>query len=139
MSLIKKNLSTFPSLAEFFDDDWLSKNEFFKDWKPAVNVEETDKNFEIEMVAPGFDKDDFNVSVENGVLTIQAKSQKEEEHKKKKFTRKEFSYKSFEKSFTLPENVNADDIDATYKRGLLKLVIPKIEQKTSDKKQVKVS
>jgi HSP20 family protein len=126
-------------LAEFFDDDWLSKNEFFKDWKPAVNVEETDKNFEIEMVAPGFDKDDFNVSVENGVLTIQAKSQKEEEHKKKKFTRKEFSYKSFEKSFTLPENVNADDIDATYKRGLLKLVIPKLEQKTSDKKQVKVS
>jgi HSP20 family protein len=113
-------LSDFFDNDRFFDSDWLKKQSV-----PAVNVKETDKNFKIEVAAPGLSKKDFKITVDNGVLTISSEKQEEKEQKEKDYTRKEFSYSSFSRSFTLPENVNEDDVKANYEDGLLKLNITK--------------
>ena len=130
MSLIKRSnwpsfvngpwLSDFFDNDRFFDSDWLKKQSV-----PAVNVKETDKDFEIEVAAPGLSKKDFKIAVDNGVLTISSEKKEEKELKEKDYTRKEFSYSSFSRSFTLPENVNEDDVKANYEDGLLKLNIAK--------------
>jgi HSP20 family protein len=130
MSLIKR--SNWPSLANgswlsdfsdndrFFYSDWLKKQSM-----PAVNVKETEKNFEIEVAAPGLNKKDFKITVDNGVLTISSEKEEEKEQKEKDYTRKEFSYSSFSRSFTLPENVNEEDVKANYEDGVLKLNVAK--------------
>jgi len=130
MTLVKK--SEWPSLIsnsfltdffdgdKFFDSDWLRNKSL-----PAVNVKETDKNFEIELAAPGLAKKDFKVTAENGILTISSEKQEEKEQKEKDYTRREFSYNSFSRSFTMPENTNEDDIKANYEDGILKLQVAK--------------
>jgi HSP20 family protein len=130
MSLIKR--SEFPLLGnstwlsdlfdneKFFDSDWLKKQSF-----PAVNVKETDKNYEIEVAAPGRTKNDFTIAAEDGVLTISSEKKEEKEQKEKGYTRKEFTYNSFSRSFTLPENANEDEIKASYTDGILKLEVAK--------------
>lgn len=120
-------LPSFSSMVEnFFDND----NDFEKWWKgaktvPAVNVVETDKSFDMEVAAPGMKKEDFKVEVKEGMLMISAETKHEEEEKKENYTRREFSYSSFNRSFRLPENVKADNIVANYKNGILKLTMPK--------------
>ena len=133
MTLVKFRKPRLPWYDTMFTDllgtDRLLTNDFFLEnkWVPAMNVKETDDRFEIEIAAPGFTKDDFNVSIENGVLRIEAENKEEMEKKEDDYTRREFNYNSFYRSFTLPENVNADEmIDATYKRGILKLVLNKL-------------
>ena len=144
MNLIKRSdwpslvngpwLSAFFDNDRFFDSDWLKKQSL-----PAVNVKETDKNFEIEVAAPGLSKKDFKITVDNGVLTISSEKKEEKEQKEKDYTRKEFSYSSFSRSFTLPENVNEDDVKANYENGLLKLdVAKKVITQTKDKKAIEV-
>lgn len=144
MNLIKRSdwpslvngpwLSDFFDNDRFFDSDWLKKQSL-----PAVNVKETDKNFEIEVAAPGLSKKDFKITVDNGVLTISSEKKEEKEQKEKDYTRKEFSYSSFSRSFTLPENVNEDDVKANYENGLLKLdVAKKVITQTKDKKAIEV-
>lgn len=130
MSLIKRadwpSLMNGPWLSDFFDNDryfdadWLRKQSM-----PAVNVKESEKDFEIEVAAPGFSKKDFNVAIEKGVLTISSERKEEKEQKEKNYTRKEFSYNSFSRSFTLPENVNEEDIRASYMDGILRLNVAK--------------
>ncbi len=99
---------------------------------PAVNVAESNDGFQIEMAAPGFNKSDFKVEVDNMVLTISAESKAEQtdenENNGLRYARREFSYQSFSRSFTLPETVNTDQINATYEQGLLMLNIPKKEE-----------
>lgn len=138
MALLQKAIPTFPTLSDFFDEDWF--NTKFKNGHalPAINVINNEKSYEVELAAPGFNKEDFEISVENGVLTISAKSEKEEEEKKKNFTRKEFSSRAFSNSFTLPENIDADHIEASHKNGVLHLTIQKTIQAMPAKKQVKV-
>ncbi|MBK7872616.1 MAG: Hsp20/alpha crystallin family protein [Saprospiraceae bacterium] len=120
-------LPSFNSMVEnFFDND----NDFEKWWKgaktiPAVNVVETDKSFDMEVAAPGMKKEDFKVEVKEGMLMISAETKHEEEETKENYTRREFSYSSFNRSFRLPENVKADNIVANYKDGILKLTMPK--------------
>jgi len=92
---------------------------------PAVNVKETEKAFELEVAAPGLSKKDFKVTAEGGVLTVSSESKQEKEEKEKDYTRKEFNYSSFSRSFTLPENVNEEDIKAIYEDGVLRLSIAK--------------
>lgn len=92
---------------------------------PAVNVRETDKAFEVEVAAPGLTKKDFKITAENGLLTISSERNEEREEKEKDYTRKEFSYSAFSRSFSLPENINEDDIKARYEDGILKLDISK--------------
>lgn len=130
MSLIKRSewplldtglwLSDLFDNEKFFDSDWLKKQSL-----PAVNVKETEKNYEIEVAAPGRSKKDFNISAENGVLTISSEQTEEKEQKENGYTRKEFSYNSFSRSFSLPENSNEEDIKANYADGILKLEIAK--------------
>jgi HSP20 family protein len=130
MSLIKRNewpllgngswLSDFFDTEKFFDSDLLKNRAL-----PAVNVKESEKNYEIDVVAPGRSKKDFNISAENGVLTISSEMKEEKEEKEKDYTRKEFSYSSFSRSFVLPENANEDDIKANYTEGILKLEVAK--------------
>lgn len=124
--------------ARFFGKNWLEKE--FGQAFPAVNIKETNKDFGLEFAAPGFKKEDFKVGVENGILSISAEKKEEKNEENKKFTRKEFSYNSFSRSFTLPENVNTENIDAKYENGILNLSIPKKEEtKTLPKKDIKVA
>jgi HSP20 family protein len=130
MSLIKRStwpvlgngswLSDFFDNEKFFDSDWMKKLPV-----PAVNVRETDKAFEVEVAAPGLTKKDFKITAENGLLTISSERNEEREEKEKDYTRKEFSYSAFSRSFSLPENINEDDIKARYEDGILKLDISK--------------
>lgn len=117
-------------------DDLLMENR----WIPAMNVKETDDLFEIEIAAPGFNKKDFEISVENGLLKITAECKEETKKDEENFTRREFNYNSFVRSFTLPENVDEEQlIDATYKRGILKLVLNKLHvDETTPKRVIEV-
>lgn len=144
MALIKRSewpllgngsfLSEFFDNERFFDSDWLKKQSL-----PAVNVKETDKTFEIEVAAPGRSKKDFNISAENGVLTISSETKEEKEEKQDNFTRKEFNYSSFSRSFTLPDNANEDDIKANYADGILKLeVAKKVIGQPKSRKEIEV-
>lgn len=95
---------------------------------PAVNILENKNDFEVSLAVPGMKKDDFNIDVEGNTLSISAETKEEKEEKEEKYTRKEFSYSSFVRSFTLPEGVNKEKIDASYENGLLKVVLPKTEE-----------
>ena len=98
---------------------------------PAVNVSETDKEFSLTIAAPGLDKKDFKVDAYDDMLTISA--EKEREEKSERFNRREYNYSSWSRSFTLPENCDAGKINAEYKNGELKIVIPKMEIKQPKK------
>jgi HSP20 family protein len=110
-----------------------------KDLFPAVNVKDRESSYEIELTAPGLRKEDFNIHIENGVLTISSESSKEEEEKNEKFTRKEFRYNAFSRSFSLPDNAKEDDLKALYENGLLKVTIAKKQIESPKRKQIEVS
>ncbi|MFW5793672.1 MAG: Hsp20/alpha crystallin family protein [Bacteroidota bacterium] len=97
---------------------------------PAVNVLENNDEFKIEVAAPGLDKKDFKVDLDNNVLTISSEKEfkDEEDDKEGKYMRREFSYTSFKRSFTMPQSVDADKIKAKHKDGILQIVIPKKEE-----------
>lgn len=133
MTLIKPRRS---HMSDFFSDDWLNSKWLENDWTPAVNVVDEEEGYEIEVAAPGIKKEDFKVAVENGVLTITGESSTEDEEKSKNYTRKEFSSRSFTKSFTLPENISDDEVTAKYEDGVLKLSIKKSKSQLLPKKEV---
>jgi HSP20 family protein len=147
MSLVKSNKKEefFPTLlSDFFDNDKFFGNRWFeKEFNqslPAVNIKEDGKQFDIEFAAPGFSKADFKIDVEQNVLTVSAEKKEEKNDENKRFTRREFSYSSFSRSFTLPQSVNAEQINARYADGLLQLHIPKKEEvKTLPKKQITIN
>ncbi len=124
--------------AKFYGKNWLEKE--FGQSLPAVNIKETNKEFNLDLVAPGFQKGDFKINVADNVLTIGAEKEEEKNEENKKFTRKEFSYSSFSRSFNLPESADADQIDAKYSDGILKLSVPKkVETSNLPKKEIKVA
>jgi HSP20 family protein len=129
--------------SDLLGTDRLLTDDFFMEsrrWIPSMNVKETKKTFEIDIAAPGFDKKDFNVSIDNGILEISAENKREMEKKTEDYTRREFNYSTFNRSFTLPENVNEkEEIDATYKNGILKLVLNKLKEvEVAPKKVIEV-
>jgi HSP20 family protein len=138
MTLIKfknsndsENLPYFPSIfGNFFNDfmnnDLVAKNVFHS--VPAVNISETPDKFIVELVAPGMNKQDFKLEVENRVLNISAKKKEEKKEENARFTKREFSYTSFSRSFNLPEIVSADSISAEYDKGILMIQLPKKEE-----------
>lgn len=139
-TLIRGN-SIFPSVNTFFDDVF-SKNMF--DWNeknfsslgstlPSVNMKETDSEMKIELAAPGMNKEDFKIEIDNDILSISCEKEehKTEENKDERYTRKEFSYQSFCRSFTLPDNLKKDEIEASYKDGLLHVTIMKNKEAKS--------
>jgi HSP20 family protein len=126
--------------------DFFNLENFFQDTSrpsrglPAVNISEDEKGFNIDVVAPGFKKEDFKVNVEDDILTISAetKSETTEGGDKKQYSRREYSYSSFTRSFRLPDNAKDDAISATYTDGILKLMVPKSEQQVKATKQISV-
>jgi HSP20 family protein len=96
---------------------------------PAVNVKETETAFQLALAAPGLKKEDLKINVENNKLTIAYQHEEKADETTEKYTRHEFSYSAFERSFRLPKNVNADQITATYTDGILTVELPKIEVK----------
>lgn len=107
---------------------------------PAVNINENEKEFKIEMAAPGLERKDFKVEVENGVLSISSEKEEESNEEKKNYTRREYSYSSFSRSFTIPENSLPDKISAKYENGVLNITLPKKEMTVSKPtKEIKVS
>lgn len=143
MALIKR--SDWPSLlrdswlSDFFDRDRFFDSDLMQKSVPAVNIVEQDNSFEIELAAPGLEKKDFKVTVEKGVLTISAEKEMRNEEQDNNYTRKEFNYTSFSRSFALPENVSDEDIKGNYQHGVLKLSIKKKTPTKAAKKAIEIS
>lgn len=145
-SVFNRRKYASPSLMdELFNNNFLS--DFFN-WEsvwdrpdiPAVNIEETDKEYKIELAAPGLSKEDLKVSVDDGVLTVSSEMKKEEKDEKEgKYVRREFSYRSFSRSFSLPENTNAENIAASFKNGVLHISLPKTKEIEAPAKEIKIS
>src|SRR5437868_1605100 len=119
--------STFSDFFSDFMNEDLMQKDFFKS-VPAVNIRERAEDFRIELAVPGMNKADFKVEVDKGILNISAEKKQETNDENERFTRKEFSYNAFKRSFSLPEHVNADSIAAEYRDGVLMLTIPKKEE-----------
>ncbi len=96
--------------------------------QPAVNIRETDDEFVMEVAAPGLEKSDFNVFVEDGILNVEVNKEVEEKEEDKNWRRYEFNYMQFKRSFQLPESVDTQKIDATYKNGILTISLPKKDE-----------
>lgn len=136
----KDNSGLPPLLTDFFDPDDLGFDRLLnKKWFPAVNVSEEDSKYEIELAAPGMRKHDFKLHVENGILTISSECKEEKEEKKKNYTRQEYKYQSFSRSFNLPENAMEDSIKAHYEDGVLKLEISKKAIIKSKPKEIEIA
>ena len=118
---------SFNSLLDDFFNEMPVK--WGKDWNgnygPAVNIHETEEAFHLEMNAPGRNKEDFKISVDQDVLTISFEKKMESENSNYKTIRREFSFETFKRSFNLGEEINAGDIQAKYENGVLKLLLPK--------------
>ena len=150
MALVKSNnsyYSAIPSLIDsIFSRNWLDwSNNNYSDTNttvPAVNVRENDDEYIIEVAAPGMKKDDFRVNLDNNELTITSEHKEEKKDEKKgQYSRREFSYQSFCRTFTLPENlVNGDKISAKYEDGILWLKLPKKEEaKPKPAREIKIN
>ena len=128
----------FPSL---FDDDFFSSapaSGRLNTNMPAVNIREDDQNYYLELAVPGMDKKDLKIDIDEDVLTISSEHKNETEDKQEGYTRREFSYSSFARSFYIPENVNKESINANYKDGILSVSFPKQEDKKKITKEVKI-
>lgn len=144
MSLVKFS-NQMPSLFDrFFENDmfdWSNRNYSNTNTTlPAVNIKEDKEGFEVEMSAPGFEKGDFKIELNNSLLTISSEKKIEKETKEgQQFTRREFSYQSFSRSFTIPETVEGEKIVAKYENGILSVSIPKKEEaKPKPVKQIEI-
>ena len=151
MTLVKFNHKPFQGSFNSFVDDLfaefpvLHKNGFDQQWKNSVpvNIKETDKNYSIEVVAPGFEKTDFKISLEQDLLTISAEKKTEvkettDNNPAEKQIRKEYSYRSFKRSFTLNEKTDGTNIDAKYVNGVLTLNLPKKEEVKPSVKEISI-
>lgn len=139
--LFRNNFDEINNLLRFED---VFKDDFFEDdsLMPAMNVKEHKEDFEIELAIPGFNKKDFEVSLEDDILHVCGKKEMEQEEKEDDFSRKEFSYKSFKRSMMLPPSVDLNqDVKASYKNGILKVKLLKKEdviEKEHPKKVIEV-
>jgi HSP20 family protein len=152
MTLLKRNGSLFPSITSdlmnvdrFFGSSFPDFDTRWNDFEiaasiPPVNVTESEKEFKLELAAPGLTKKDFKVEMEDGLLTISSEKEEEKKDNGKNYKRREYSYSSFSRTFNLPENVKNDKIDAKYEDGILRLHIPKKEVTLSKpKKEIAVA
>ena len=139
-ALEKRSLFPFsPMFSDLFETDFFSNK--FASNLPAVNIKENGNEFIVEVAAPGLKKNDFKITTENGLINISAEHEDTKEMKDEKYTRKEYNYNSFSRSFALPENVKYENVMAKYEDGILKLLIPKMEEakKISKKTEITVT
>ena len=138
MSIVKRNNgSLLPANPRTLFDDFFSRELF--NWGnnnysstlstlPSVNIKENPQSFEVEVAAPGMEKEDFKITLEGNLLTISSSKKNQTEEKEAHYTRREFSYQAFQRSFELAKDVvDEDRIEAKYENGVLKLTIPKTE------------
>ena len=123
----KNNQNWLPSFFnDFFDNDWMIRTNATA---PAINVIESDKDYKVEVAAPGMTKDDFNIHLTEDnelVITMEKKNEtKEEDKQNKKYLRREFSYSKFEQAFVLPDDVEKEKINAGVNDGVLTIELPK--------------
>ncbi|MTE25709.1 Hsp20/alpha crystallin family protein [Winogradskyella ouciana] len=138
---------SLPSLSSWMDDIFNKSfgNEFVSNFNtgitlPAVNVLDNDDEYIVEMAVPGLKKSDFDVNIDNQLLSISAESNTENEDTNENYTRREFGYSSFKRTFSLPETVETDKIEAKYEEGILKVMLPKRDEaKKKPLKQIKIS
>jgi HSP20 family protein len=144
MTLVKfRNRDLFPTMfREFMDRDLsdMANMGFDNSTMPAVNIKEGKNDFVVEVAAPGMKKDDFKIELDNNILVIWSeKEDSREENKEGQFTRQEFSYQSFKRTFTLPNTIEEKDIKASYNEGILNIVLPKKEEaKEKPKRMIKI-
>jgi HSP20 family protein len=125
-------------LSNFFNHD-LGIGDY-AGYVPSVNITETDKAYNIEVSAPGFEKKDFNVRIEDGVLTVSGEHKTEKNEENKNFVRKEFNYGSFSRSFNLVDLIDEEKIDAKYENGILRVELPKNEKaRAQHVREIKIS
>ena len=123
-------------MPSVFDDFFKPWNEWFDNGGflgrvmnvPAVNITEQKNEYLVSLAAPGLKKEDFKIDVDGNMLTISSEKEESKEEKDKKFNRKEYSYSSFSRSFTLPEEINKEKIEAKYEDGVLKIALPRKEE-----------
>jgi HSP20 family protein len=125
-------------MEDFFNTDFFNKPFVENELLPAVNIRDEENTYELEMSAPGFKKEDFNITSEDGLLTISGQTSSEQKEEKKNYTRKEFSSSSFSRSFSLPDNIEDDHVKANYENGLLKVSLKKSVKTPHNRKQISV-
>lgn len=129
MSIVKRNDVLFPALMnEIFKPDWFGGIDNTRSSSPAINIIENEKDFELQLAVPGRLKEDFEITVDANVLIVSAETKAASENETSNFTRREFAYNSFRRTFTLPDSVNVDEVNADYVNGILKFVLPKKEE-----------
>jgi len=140
MTLVKFNNNRELSLLPGFNDVFESifNDSFFNDRLiarvPAVNISESENNYQVELAAPGLKKEDFKLNLERNVLSVSVEQTADE----KTYSKREYSYRSWVRSFTLPEGANAESIEATYNDGILKIDIAKREEGKMVKRQIEI-
>jgi len=148
MNIVKRKNADFPSIFdELFQTDWFGgiANQVANQTNiPATNIKETADNFTLEVAAPGKAKEDFILSLDHDVLTISTEDKKTDAETSsalaEKYTRKEFSFEGFKRSFKLPQTVNKKEINATYTNGILHVALPKREEdKVKPKRTIEIS
>ena len=139
--LVKRHSNYLPSLVNEFWGENLFPT-FEKEWSmnPAVNIVESERDFKVEVAAPGLSKEHFKVHVEKNILEISAEKNDENEVQDKNYIRKEFNYGEFRRTFSLPSYVDAEKINATHNDGVLTVEIPKKDEaKVNPRKQIDIA
>lgn len=140
MALVRFNQNSPSFFDRFLDEDLFDFGHRDSNTTlPSVNVKENDNSFLLDVAVPGYDKKDFNVEVKNNILTISSEKKEETEEKKEEYTKREFCYKSFSRSFTLPNTADGDKVSAKYEKGILHVEIPKKEEaKPKEPKKIEI-
>jgi len=136
----KRNNPLLPGFNDVFDS--IFNDTFFNDRMvtrvPAANISETPEHYHLELAAPGLKKDDFKLNLDRNVLTISVEQHSENSDNQKNYSKREYSYSSFVRSFTLPDSADDNSIEATYTDGVLKVDIAKKEEAKSISRQIEI-
>jgi HSP20 family protein len=131
--------NAFPVMDGFFKD-WMGGSQLHNRVSPPVNIKESEGAFSVALVAPGLSKEDFKIEVEKGLLTISSEAKAEEVKEDGRYTRREFVHTAFKRSFTLPDTVNEEGINASYDSGILTLLLPKKDEaQIKTKRMIEIS
>ncbi len=144
MTLVKFNNRNNNALMPGFNDvfDSIFNDTFFNDRMvtrvPAVNISETENNYHVELAAPGLKKEDFKLNLERDILTISVETSTDHQDNQKNYSKREYSYQSFVRSFTLPESADDSNINASYTDGILRIDIAKREEAKTVRRQIEI-
>ena len=134
MMPVRRTQNWLPSIFnDFFDNDWMVKANATA---PAINVIESDKDYKVEVAAPGMTKEDFNVHIDeenNLVISMEKKTENKEEKKEGRYLRREFSYSKFQQTMILPDDVDKEKISAQVENGVLNIDLPKFSEQEKEK------